>query len=234
MFDRYITRGVKWVLLANVAVFLIENLFFVPFARDDQFIGFLAQSPVVRFTQSEFGGMAVVINWLCPIQFVSYMFVHANVWHLFWNMLALWFFGPPLEALWGKRAFLKFYLFTGFGAGALHGLVAPFFLGQDYYMIGASGAVFGVLLAFAVLFPNQQVLLWFVLPMPSRYFVFLIGIMTLFALLGSGGGQISHFTHLAGLGFAYGWLWLRVRFPMAWLFNESRWPQWRVRRRRRK
>jgi len=226
-FDRNLTPAVRWLILANVVVFLIENLVFVPFAIDDVFLGLFAQNPIVRFGESEYGGIDVIINWFCALQFVSYMFLHGNFWHLFWNMLALWFFGPPLEVLWGRRAFLKFYLFTGFTAGALHGMIAPFLIGQEYYMIGASGAIFGVLLAFAIYYPQQQVLVWFVLPMSSRYFVLLIGILTLASLLTSGGSPVSHWTHLAGLGFGYAWIRLRNLFPRVWLFNDSPGLSWR-------
>jgi membrane associated rhomboid family serine protease len=231
--DRNLTRGVKWIILANVAVFLVDQLFFASFGNDDVFLWLFAQNPIVFLRELQYGGIELKINWLCPIQFLSYMFVHATFWHLFWNMLALWFFGPPLEALWGKVAFLKFYLFTGFMAGALHGMIAPFFIGEHYYMIGASGAVFGVLLAFAVYYPQQKVLLWFVLPMSSRYFVMLIGFVTFLSLLGGGGSHVSHLTHLAGLGFGYAWLRLREHFPTVWLFNEAGRPFTRIVRRSR-
>jgi membrane associated rhomboid family serine protease len=219
--DRSLTGGVKWILLANVAVFLVEQLVLVPLNWDDIFVYLFAQTPVVRFVEGQSGGIRVLVNWLAPVQFLSYMFIHANVWHLFWNMFALWFFGPPMEARWGRVAFLKFYLFAGFGAGALHGLIAPFFLGENYLMIGASGAIFGVLLAFAMYYPRQPVLLWFILPMPSQYFVALIGFVTLVSLFGSGGSHISHLTHLAGLASGYAWLRLYERFPRLWLVNEA-------------
>jgi len=230
--DRHLTWAVKWIIVINVAVYLVEGLCFVPFAMDDRFLSLFAQNPILRFTQSESGATSVVINWWCPLQFFSYMFVHANFWHLFWNMLTLWFFGPPLEALWGRTGFFKFYLFTGFAAGALHGMLAPFVESGGYPMVGASGAIFGVLLAFALYYPKQQILLWFVLPMPSLYFVALIGLFTFLALLGGGGSHISHLTHLAGLGFGYAWLRLRDRFPAVWLVNEALIPFFHRSRRR--
>jgi len=229
--DSHLTRGVKWLILINVVVFLIEHLVFVPLVIDDIFIWLFAQNPIVRLYTEETGSIRVAVNWFCPMQFLSYMFVHANIWHLFWNMLALWFFGPPLEARWERPAFLKFYLLTGFLAGALHGIVAVFFLNQNYYMIGASGAIFAVLLAFAICYPDQKVLLWFVLPMPARYFVLLVGILTFLSLFGTGGSHVSHFTHLAGLGFGYLWIWLRNRFPTMWLFSPHLAPSPRRRRR---
>ena len=228
--DRNLTRGVKWLMLINVAVFLVEFFVLIPLRVDDLFIALFAQNPVVQFTESD-AGLGIKFNWLCVMQFFTYMFLHASFWHLFWNMLALWFFGPPLEARWGKVVFLKFYLFTGFTAGALHGLVAPFFTTDNYYMIGASGAIFGVLLAFAICYPQQKVLLWFVLPMASRYFVILIGVFTFLSLLGGGGSTISHFTHLAGLAFGYLWIRLGERYPSAWLFDPRVLPFSRSRQR---
>jgi len=88
-------------------------------------------------------------------------------------------------------------------------------------MLGASGAIFGVLLAFAIYYPRQQVLVWFVLPIPARAFVLFIGALTFFSLLAGGGGGISHLTHLAGLAFGYLWLRLRELFPGAWLFSND-------------
>ena len=219
--DRHLTRGVKWLILANAAVFLAEFLLVMPSGIEPTFYSVFAQNPIVRYRELPSGQVSLQINWLCTLQFFSYMFVHANIWHLFWNMLALWFFGPPLEQRWGTVAFVKFYLFTGFMAGALHGVLAPFFVGQHYIMIGASGAVFGVLLAFAIYYPHQQVLLWFVLPIPAWALVTLIGIITFYSLIGGSNVGVSHLTHLAGLGFGYLWLRLSQVYPVMWLFNND-------------
>jgi membrane associated rhomboid family serine protease len=217
--DRRLTRGVKWLILANVAVFLVEALIFVPLAMDDVFIRRFAQNPIIRYEELPAGAVGMTVNWLCVMQFFTYMFVHASPWHLFMNMLALWFFGPPMEARWGTPVFLKFYLFTGFMAGMLHGMAAPFFIGHNYVMLGASGAIFGVLLAFGIFYPHQQVLLWFVVPIPARLFVIFIGVFTFLSLWGGHEVGISHVTHLAGLAFGYAWIRLREIFPMFWLFN---------------
>jgi len=222
--DRHLTVGVKWLILANTAVFLTEAFLVVPFGVEDRFFALFAQNPLVSYEQTPLGGVALKINWLCTMQFFTYMFVHANFWHLFWNMLALWFFGPPMEYRWGTVAFLKFYCFTGFAAGALHGLLAPFFVGSHYMMMGASGAIFGVLLAFAIYYPHQQILLWFVIPVPARVLVALIGIFTFLSLVGGARTNISHLTHLAGLGFGYLWIRLHEAYPRAWLFNNDAGP----------
>jgi len=219
--NRKLTPAVKWVFFANILVWIVENIAFAPFGLDDWFLWLFAQNPTVSYRLITAGQYALRVNWLCPLQFFSYMFVQLNFWHLFWNMLALWFFGPPIEARLGTPAFLKFYFFTGFCAGALHGMLAPFFYGENYFMIGASGAIFGVLLAFAIFYPHQQVFLWFILPIPSRLFVLLIGVFTFASLFQSGGSGISHLTHLAGLGFGYLWIWLRGIFSGAWLFNSD-------------
>lgn len=215
--DRFLTRGVKWLILINVAVFIVTGLFA---SLGIDLFDLFAQNPIVskRGTQT---GIRWDINWLCAMQFFTYMFLHADFWHLFMNMLVLWFFGPPMEQRWGTVAFLKFYLTTGFLAGALHGVLAPIIIGLNVQMIGASGAVLAVLLAFGLYYPKQTVLLWFVLPIPAGVLVVLIGIITILSLFRSPGSQVSHLTHLAGFAFGYLWIWLGQRYPEYWLFNSD-------------
>jgi membrane associated rhomboid family serine protease len=220
--NRYLTPAVKWILLANVGVFLIIGFFVLPFGREDEFLRIFAQNPIVKFASEPGGGFAIKFNWLCTLQFFTYMFVHVEVMHLLFNMLPLWFFGPPLEYRWGTAAFVKFYVFTGFMAGLVHGILAPFLPGavMSYYMFGASGAIFGVLLAFAIYYPEQRILLWFLVPIPARVLVILFAILTILGLMGGAGG-ISHLTHLAGFAMAYLWIWLRGRYGGLWPFNND-------------
>ncbi len=217
--DRYLTRGVKWILLANVMVFLAIKILFTPL-NEDLALKWVAQNPIAQFRESTNGELGLRVNPLCIPQFFTYMFVHLSVWHLAMNMLSLWFFGPPLESRWGTAIFVKYYLLTGFAAGALHGMLAPFFYRSSYVMFGASGAVFAVLLAFAMYFPHEKVLLYFVVPIPARVFVILLGLFTFYSLFGTENITISHLTHLAGLGFGYLWIRLAQVFPDAWWFNE--------------
>jgi len=118
-------------------------------------------------------------------------------------MLMLWFFGPGLESIWGSKRFLRFYFFTGIGAG-LCSLV--FSLNSLIPVVGASGAIFGILIAYAVMFPDSMVLMFFIFPMKMKYaVVFLVGINLLGAVSGSGSG-IAYLAHLGGGLFGYWYL----------------------------
>ncbi len=137
-------------------------------------------------------------------QICSYMFLHGHFWHIFLNMYALLIFGIPIEQSWGSKNFLIYYFFTGIGAGLVIFLINFFSGGPGYYIptIGASGAVFGILLAYGMLFPDSQILLFFVLPIKAKYLVVMYGAIELYSLISTGGGSgISHVGHLGGLLF---------------------------------
>lgn len=137
-------------------------------------------------------------------QLGTYMFLHGNFMHLFLNMYALLIFGVPVEQAWGSRRFLIFYLFTGIGAGITILSLNTFLGGINYSMatIGASGAVFGLLLAFGMLFPDAEILLFFILPIKAKFLVFLYGGIELYSLIASSGqSPISHAGHLGGILF---------------------------------
>lgn len=139
-----------------------------------------------------------------PWQVLTYMFLHAGFFHLFFNMLALWMFGVELENVWGSRKFLVFYLLCGVG-GALSNLLVGMIAGQGAPTVGASGAVFGVLLAFGMLFPNRLIYIYFLLPIRAKYMVMLwIGLELLYGVTGTTDG-VAHFAHLGGAfaGFMY-------------------------------
>ena len=150
---------------------------------------------------------ADVVERLSFWQPVTYMFLHGGVFHILFNMLALWMFGVELERMWGTRYFVKFYFVAGIGA-AVTTLVLSFtplpFANELYHSltIGASGAVYGILLGYARYFPDRPIYLYFVFPVPAKYFVMIIGAISLFASMGGGGG-IAHTTHLGGLVAAY-------------------------------
>jgi membrane associated rhomboid family serine protease len=132
-----------------------------------------------------------------PWQLVTYLFLHGGFWHLFFNMLALWMFGMELEHVWGSRTFLTYYLTCGIGAGIANLLVAPL-LGQTAPTIGASGAVFGVLIAFGMLFPDRPIYIWFLLPIRAKFFVmFYIGLELFYGITGTSDG-VAHIAHLGG------------------------------------
>ncbi|MFC1669847.1 rhomboid family intramembrane serine protease [Spirochaetota bacterium] len=139
-------------------------------------------------------------------QFFTYMFLHDpnGFLHIFVNMYALLIFGIPIEQTWGSKKFMIYYFFTGIGAGFTIFLLNVVMGGTGYIYptIGASGAVFGLLLAFGVLFPNAQILLFFVIPIRAKYLVILYGGFELYSLISAGGqSNISHIGHLGGLLF---------------------------------
>ncbi len=149
-------------------------------------------------------------------QLVSYSFLHGNLTHLFFNLFALWMFGSQIEVLWGTRAFL-FYYFTCVIGAALVQLVV--IAAQDVFFptIGASGGVFGILLAFGLMFPNRQIMLLFPpIPMRAKYFVLLYGVLELTLGVSGAQTQVAHFAHLGGMFF--GFLLIRYwlgRFPFS-------------------
>ncbi len=132
-------------------------------------------------------------------QVVTYMFLHGGLSHLFFNMFALWMFGRTLESVLGSKRFLIYYMACGVGAGLLQlgiGLVAPYYL-----TVGASGAVFGLLLAFGVLFPNATIMLLIPpIPIKAKWFVIIYGLLELFLGMGRfAGDNVAHFAHLGGM-----------------------------------
>lgn len=178
----------RWVLrlmIANFAVFLLMAVRIVP-AGAIEWLGFAVPGFLAR-----------------PWTVFTYMFVHGGFMHLFMNMLALFFFGPPLEQKWGSRFFLRFYLVTGLGGAAfsvfLYSLTGP------TIMVGASGAIFGLLVAFALNWPDAKIFLYFVFPVPAKWFVAGLGALTLLSTVQGSTDGVAHWAHLGGLvtGFVY-------------------------------
>lgn len=171
----------RFILLANGIAFLLQL--------------YLGESFTERFALQPLGPL------FAPYQVVTYAFLHDTrvLAHLFFNMLAVFMFGSPLERLWGSRRFLVFYLASVLGAAAAQ-LIVTQISGTPYYTVGASGGVFGLLFAFALNFPRQRIILLFPpIPMPAWLFVTLYGIAELaFGLTNTLPG-IAHFAHLGGL-----------------------------------
>jgi membrane associated rhomboid family serine protease len=169
-------------------------------------------------------------------QLATYMFLHGGVFHLLFNMLALWMFGTELERMWGTRYFLKYYLVTGIGAGALTVLVSlpSNEVSAALYpavIIGASGAIYGLLLAFALYFPDRPIYLYMVFPIPAKYFVMIIGALAFYSSLGQSSGVASA-THLGGLLVGYLYLKNGRMQPLGEL--KYRYLKWKMNRARRK
>ncbi len=142
-----------------------------------------------------------------PWTLVTYMFLHGGITHLLFNMLALFFFGPRVEDRIGSRQFLTMYLLSGI-TGALLSMV----LGGGNPILGASGGVFGVSLAFAYFWPHEQIMIWGVIPVPARVLVIITGVFSLWSGLSGAGGNVAHFAHLGGYAGAFLYLkWLERR-----------------------
>ncbi|MBN1412494.1 MAG: rhomboid family intramembrane serine protease [Spirochaetales bacterium] len=138
-------------------------------------------------------------------QLVTYMFLHGGYMHLLFNMFALFMFGIQLEKAMGSKEFLLFYLVMGILSG-----LSAFIVSYDGYMLGASGAIYGVLLAFAVLFPNTRILLFFVIPMKAPLAVLIFAIAAIVLQLTNTMPGVAHFAHLAGL--IFGAIYFIIRF----------------------
>ncbi len=192
-----ITRA---LLIANVL------LFFMQMTLGDGLFADLMLWPLGDYPIRMPSGALDQVGFL-PWQIVTYGFLHGGWTHLFFNMFALWMFGGPLEATWGSRRFFNYYMICVIGAGLVQLLVTSVVAqhgGPVYPTIGASGGVFGLLLAYGLLFPNVRLMLIFPpIPMRARTFVICYGLLELF--LGVTGTQqgVAHFAHLGGMAFGF-------------------------------
>ncbi len=212
-----LTPAIKALIIANVVAFLVSLV-----------------APTLKL---QFGlSPASVIEQLAIYKLVTYMFLHADVGHILFNMLALWMFGTDLERTWGTRFFTKYYFVTGIGAGIITVLWAltplPYADTLAYsVVIGASGAIYGVLLAYGMYFPHRVILLFLLFPVPAKYAVMIFGAMAFIFSLGAGGGGVAHTAHLGGLIVGYVYLTsLRGGGPMQEL--KYRWLRWKMSRAR--
>ena len=169
-FYGYFPPGVKWLLIVNVAMFLLW---------------YLGGAPVQLFMKTALGlyPLALLHEYYIWQPF-TYLFVHGSIGHLLFNMLALWMFGTPLEQDWGTRQFLKYYFLCGIGAGLCDISVNVVFGHWDIPTIGASGALYGLLLAFGVLYPETRVLMNFLFPIKAKYLVIIYGAIALLSSVG--------------------------------------------------
>jgi len=183
--------GIRALLISNVAIFLLQ--FFTRGTRINELLGYFALVP------------AAVVKFFFVWQLATYMFLHAGIWHILWNMLALWMFGCELERLWGTRRFLRFYFFCGMGAGVCVVLGNYLFGNPNVPTVGASGAIYGILLASAVLWPDRLILFSFLIPIKMKYFVMIIGAIAFLNSFDANSG-VSNVAHLGGMLFGYAFL----------------------------
>jgi membrane associated rhomboid family serine protease len=185
--------GLKWLLIANVGIFVLEFI--------------LRASHIERIFQNLALVPAQVVQGYAIWQIVTYMFLHAGISSVLWNMLALWLFGIALERTWGTARFVRFYFTCGIIAG-LAVVAAGYAFGAPFVRtVGSSGAVYGVLVAYGVTFPDQTILFGFLIPMKSKYAVMIMCAVVLLesyvAVVSGGGSAVSVFAPLAGLVAGY-------------------------------
>ena len=217
------TPAVKAIVFANVGVYLLLFISEV-FAGSSLLVDVFGLSPIRVTERFELWRLA------------TYLFLHdpGGITHVLFNMLALWMFGVDLERRWGTVGFAKYYAVTGVGAGIATVLFSllPFDAAGSVYAattIGASGAIYGLLLAWALLFPSRQILFMFVFPLPARVAALLMGAISFMAALGGRNPAVAEATHLAG--FLVGWLYLKgpnqlipeLKYRMAkWRMDRAR------------
>ena len=156
-------------------------------------------------------------------QLLTYMFLHGGFSHILFNLLALWMFGGELESYWGSKRFLFYFLFCGIGAGICTVVFTPY---QFIPVIGASGAIYGMLLAFGWLFPNRLIYIYFLFPIPAKYFVIIFGLIELFASMEGTRGGIAHLTHLGGLIFGFFYMaYPTIRQKLRREYYKRKWSQ---------
>jgi membrane associated rhomboid family serine protease len=190
-------------------------------------VGFLIIANVIAYLVGWIGGIKVasqMIKWggLTPTdikqgylwQFFTYMFLHGSFFHLLFNMFTLWMFGCEIERSWGSKEFLKYCIITGVGAGILSFVLS---FNSDIPTIGASGAIFGILVAYALMFPNRLIYIWFLFPVKAKYLVAFFAIFTLIASFNYSGGGIAHFTHLGGM--IVGYLYIKADWRITRVFR---------------
>ena len=204
-----LTPVVKYLIITCVLVFLLQS---VSPGRDEMTF-FFGLTPILVLQQI----------WIW--QLATYLFLHGNFWHIFFNVWLLWMFGCELERHWGSREFLKFFFVTGIGAGILSVLVNPF---SQVPTIGASGAIYGILMAFWVLFPERLIYLYFLFPVKVKYLVAVLGLIAFFSALNSPGSPIAHVAHLGGMAFAF--LYLKRLLSLGGL--KQIYYRWRLKRMR--
>ncbi len=204
-----IPPATRALLIANVVVFGLQQFFPEPLLIHFALWPWGAAQPALS-------SHGVVLVGFQVWQLVTYAFMHGSLTHIAFNMFALWMFGGPIERLFGKREFLVYYFVSLIVAGICHELVVYFFTGGFYPTIGASGGIFGLLLAFGMMFPHERIML-IIPPIPMPAWVFVTGYGVLELVLGITGTEsgVAHFAHLGGMlgGFLLIEYW-RGKFPI--------------------
>ncbi|MCH7611932.1 MAG: rhomboid family intramembrane serine protease [Candidatus Marinimicrobia bacterium] len=181
---KFFTEAIKVLIWINIGLFILKELS-------------ASQVDLARLF-----GLSPNMVWPMIWQPVTYMFIHGDIFHVLINMFVLWMFGSEMESIWGRTEFLRYYFLTGVGSGLIWLL---FNIAQPYsVLIGASGAIYGILLAYGMMFPNRTVYLYFLIPIKVKWFVIFLGVIAFVSSLNNY-SNISHITHLSGMviGFIY-------------------------------
>jgi len=177
-----ISNGVRTLLIINITIFMITNLLGMRY----EFFSKFGLVPYQFFQE---------LNLWQPI---TYMFLHGNLIHILFNMLVLWMFGNELERILGKSKFLELYFFCGIGSG----IITLLFNYNSYTpVVGASGAIYGLFAAYAIIYPNRNVYFYFLFPIKIKYLLFLISSISFLSIILQQNTSISHITHLGGIIF---------------------------------
>ena len=198
---------IKNLLIINGVVFLLQMIgqnisVGNGFTFSDTITQYFGLIPINGVVAARGPEGAIVWNFL-PWQLITYQFLHGSFTHIFFNMFMLWMFGMEIENIWGSKKFLYYYLMCGVAAGLSQLFIAPIFA-PAAPTIGASGAIFGVMIAFAMIFPDRYIFLYFLIPVKAKY---LIGFLFVIEVLwvGNAGSNVAHLAHLGGAvaGFIY-------------------------------
>jgi membrane associated rhomboid family serine protease len=206
-----ITPAIKWLLIINGGVFIFQTLI----SRDYSFVVLFGLVPYLVWHEGAI--------W----QLFTYQFLHGGIFHILFNMLALWMFGCDLERRWGSQFFLKYYFVCVLGGAILNTVFMPT---QTVPSIGASGGIYGILLAYGLIYPERVVYLYFFVPIKMKYFVMIIGAVAFFSSIGATHSGIAHLAHLGGMVFGYFYL----RWGNPWVWIRIYWDQYLLARRKRR
>lgn len=195
-----LTPGVKLLIIINAAVYVLQTLLGGGLTGRigplTSWLGFIPQHAIF--------GLEI---W----RFFTYMFLHGDMFHIGFNMFALWMFGGQIEARWGKRTFITYYVICGLGGAVTYGIFNLMGMSSFMPMIGASGAIYGILLAYGLTFPNSIMLMMMIFPMKAKYVVLGYGLIALMSSASGGDGSVAHLAHLGGM--VTGFIFLKVTIP---------------------
>jgi membrane associated rhomboid family serine protease len=215
-----LTPMVKRLIIITSACFVLTYIPCMIFRSE-----FFCRDPVDLFGLSAYQVLHRAYVW----QLVTYLFLHGGWFHIIFNMFALWMFGSDLESTWGRKKFLFYYFLTGIGAGMVDVTVNALFVPDSPTTIGCSGAVYGLLLAYGMLFPDRLIYLYMIIPIKAKWFVIIMGAIEFVSSFGGPGSGISHFAHLGGMLFGY--LYLRGwSLPYRWQLQYNEWRRAQLRK----